>query len=110
MDSRMSVMESMGRALAVEPAVFAWDALRELYLKAGGQGEEEGLAVALAASATGEHLQALIDPLHDDSRSDTRGHFVSAIKRVGGHRGREVLESLNSDPLFGKEARALLTS
>jgi hypothetical protein len=104
------VMESMGRALAVEPAVFAWDALRDLFLKAQGRGEEEGLAVALAASATSEHLEALIDLLNEDSRSDNRIHFLRPIKRVGGRRGREVLESLKSDPLFGKEARALLKS
>jgi hypothetical protein len=104
------VMESLGSALAVEPAVFAWDALRELYLKAGGRGEEEGLAVALAASATGEHLEALIELLNEDSRGETRIHFLRPIKRVGGRRGREVLESLKSDPLFGKEARALLKS
>jgi hypothetical protein len=105
------VMESMGRALAVEPAVFAWDALKELYLKARGRGEEVGLASALAASATSEHLEALIDLLNDGSRrSDTRHHFLGAIKRVGGHRGREVLESLRSDPVFGREARALLKS
>ncbi|MDP9903104.1 hypothetical protein [Arthrobacter bambusae] len=104
------VMESLGSALAVRPAVFAWDALRELYLKAGGRGEEEGLAVALAASATDKHLQALIKLLNDDSRSDTRGHFLRAIKRVGGQEGRQVLESLKSDPMWGKEARALLKS
>ncbi|MDP9903105.1 hypothetical protein [Arthrobacter bambusae] len=104
------VMESMGRALAVKPAVFAWDTLKELYLKAGGRGEEVGLAAALAASATSRHLEALIDLLGDDSRGDTRILFLSEIKRVGGSRGRKVLEALKSDPLFGKEARALLKS
>ena len=104
------VMESLGSALAVKPAVFAWDILRELYLKARGEGEEEGIAVALAASATSEHLDALIGLLGEDSRRSTRIHFLRAIKRVGGRRGREVLESLRSDPMFGKEARALLKS
>ena len=104
------VMESLGRALAVKPAVHFWDTLRELYLKAHGRGEEEGLAVALAASATSEQLDALIDLVGDDSLSDLRIHFLGAIKRVGGPRGRAVLESLESDPMFGKEARALLKS
>lgn len=104
------VMESLGRALAVKPAVFAWDDPRELFLKAHGQGEEEGLAVALAASATSDHLEALIDLLHKASRSDNRIHFLRPIKRVGGRRGHEILLSLKSDPLFGKEARALLKS
>ena len=102
------VMEGIASALAVKPAVFAWETLRKLYLAAQGPGEEEGLAVALTASATGEHLDELIALLRENSRGDTRIHFLSAIKRVGGKRGRQVLESLESDPMFGKEARALL--
>lgn len=102
------VMDSLARALAVKPAVFAWDQLRELYLKATGRGEQEGLAVALTASATKDHLEALIDLLNDQSRRETRGHFLTAIKRVGGSRGLELLESLKDDPLFGQEARRLL--
>lgn len=104
------VMEGLGRALAVKPAAPAWGVLRELYLRAQGRGEEEGFAVALAASATGEHLAALIQLLDEGSRGDTRIHFLRPIKRIGGARGRAVLGSLRSDPLFGKEARALLKS
>lgn len=102
------VMEGLGRALAVKPAVFAWDTLRELYLKAAGRGEEEGLAVALAASATEEQLDALIDLVGNDSLSELRVHFLRPIKRLGGQRGLAVLTSLQDDPTFGKEARALL--
>ncbi|HEY0168471.1 MAG TPA: hypothetical protein VGB75_15620 [Jatrophihabitans sp.] len=104
------VMEGIASALAVKPAAFAWGILRKLYVKAQGRGEEEGLAVALAASATEQHLDELIELLHEDSRGDTRIHFLSAIKRLGGQRGRQVLESLRSDAMFGKEARALLKS
>lgn len=104
------VMESLGSALAVKPAAYSWETLRELYLSAGGRGEEEGIAVALAASATKEHLEGLIALLQENSRSDTRIHFLRPIKRVGGQRGRQVLESLVEDPMFGREARALLKS
>ena len=104
------VMESIGRASAVQPASFAWEVFRGLYLVATGRGEEEGLAVALAASATADHLDGLVALLHEESRSDTRIHFLRAIKRVGGDQGREVLESLRDHPLFGLEARALLKS
>lgn len=102
------VMESLGRAVAVKPAVSFWGTLRGLYLKAEGRGEEEGLAVALAASATAEHLDALIALLDETSRGSTRIHFLRPIKRVGGKRGLELLTSLQDDPLFGKEASALL--
>jgi hypothetical protein len=102
------VMESLGRAMAVRPASFAWEALRDLYLSAKGRGEEEGLAAALAASATPDHLDELVALLREESRGDTRIHLLRAIKRVGGQQGRQVLESLRDDPLFGREARALL--
>jgi hypothetical protein len=102
------VMESLGRALAVKPSSDVWETLRQLYLGAQGRGEEEGLAVALAASATEAHLDALIGLLDESSRGSTRIHFLRPIKRVGGKHGLEVLKSLQDDPLFGKEARALL--
>lgn len=102
------VVEGVARALAVEPASFAWPTFRLLYLAAEGRGEEEGLAVALAASATADHLEDLIALLEDETRRDTQLHFLRAINRVGGKRGREVLASLQDDPFYGKEARALL--
>lgn len=101
------VMESLGTLLAVPGAAFAWERLRRLFLKAKGRGEEEGLASALAASATHAHLDALISLLGEDSRSDVRIHFLRAIKRVGAARGRAVIEGLRDDPLYGSEARAL---
>ncbi len=100
------VMESLGRALAVGPAAFAWKTFRRLYLTAHGRGEEEGLAVALAASATADHVDGLIGLL-DEASGETRIHLLRAIKGMGGSRGRDVLESLRSDPALGREARAL---
>jgi len=102
------VMESLGRALAVGPSASVWETLRQLYLAAEGRGQEEGLAVALAASATADHLDGLIALLDETSRGSTRIHFLRAIKRVGGKRGLDVLTTLQDDPAFGKEARALL--
>ncbi|MEO6533744.1 MAG: hypothetical protein ABIO06_09250 [Pseudolysinimonas sp.] len=102
------VMEGLARALAVKPSVEIWGTLRQLYLTAQGPGEEEGLAAALAASATADQLDALIALLGEVSRGRTRIHFLRPIKRVGGKRGLDVLKSLQDDPLFGKEAGALL--
>lgn len=78
------------RALAVTPANPAWPVLRGLYLPARGRGEKEGLAVALAASATVDQFDALIDSLGENSRGDTRIQFLRAIKRLGRSRGRTV--------------------
>ena len=102
------MMESLASALAVKPAAYAWQTLRDLYLAARGRGEMEGLAAALAASATPEHLDHMIALLKEENRGDTRIHLLRAILRVGGHKGREVLSALQSDPTFGAEARALL--
>jgi hypothetical protein len=102
------VMESLGRALAVKPSVAVWDELRALYLQAAGRGEEEGLAVALAASATKDEFPALVALLGETSRGSTRIHFLRPIKRLGGAEGVALLERLADDDLFGREATALL--
>ncbi len=102
------VMESLGRALAVRPAGFVWQTLRDHYVRAAGSSETEGLAVALAAAATAEHLDSVIELLEDDSRGQSRIHFLRTIKRLGGDQGLRLLSALRDDPVFGKEATALL--
>jgi hypothetical protein len=102
------VMESLGRALAVKPAVAYWDRLKARYLAARDPGEEDGTAVALAACATPDHLDDLIAFLSIPERGESRIYFLYPILKVGRQRGREVVESLRTDPTFGKEARALL--
>lgn len=101
------VLEGVARALAVRPAALAWYDLRDLYIAARGPREMEGLAVALAASATAEHLEDLVALLGERSRGDTRLHLLRAIRRVGGRRGREILQGLRHDETLGAEALAL---
>ena len=103
------VMESLGRALAVKPSVDFWDRLKALYLAPRCSGEQEGTAVALAASATPAQLDDLIGFLSLEERGQSRIYFIRPILRVGGDRGRQVVESLRTDPVFGKEASALLS-
>lgn len=102
------VAESLGRALAVKPAVTFWERLTARYLAPRGEGEQEGAAVALAASATAAQLDELIEFLSLEERGQTRIHFIRPILRIGGVRGRQLVESLRSDPVFGREASALL--
>ncbi len=101
------VMESLGRALAVKPAVAYWDRLKALYLVPRNPGEEDGVALALAACATGAQLDDLVGFLSLPERGESRIYFIRPILNVGGRRGREIVDSLGSDPMFGKEARAL---
>ncbi|MGB2758229.1 MAG: hypothetical protein WBD02_11285 [Acidimicrobiia bacterium] len=102
------VMESMARAIAVGPAVKWWDELRDLYLRARGRGEEQGLAVALAACATSQQLDEMIALVRNESLGPYRCIFFEKIKRFGGDRGVEILESFRGDALLGKEATHLL--
>jgi hypothetical protein len=89
-------------------AEIAWEDLRDLYLHATGPNEAEALAAALAASATSERLDDLIALLENDVLGDGRILFLQPIKRLGGTRGRQILESLESDAVFGQESQALL--
>ena len=102
------VMESIGRALAVKPSVAFWDRLKARWLAARDPGEEDGAAVALAACATKSQIDDLIEFLSVESRGQSRVYFIRPILKVGGDRGREVVEALRGDPVFGKEATALL--
>ena len=104
------VMESLGRALAVKPSVEFWDRLKALYLAPRSPGEEDGAAAALAACATEAKLDDMVGFLSLSERGESRIYFIRPILKVGGQQGREVVESLRSDPTFGKEARALLKS
>jgi len=102
------VMESLGRALAVKPAVAFWERIKALYLAPRSPGEEDGAAVALAACATEAQFDDLVDFLSLPQRGESRIYFIRPILKVGGNRGRELVEALRSDVTFGKEARALL--
>lgn len=102
------VMESLGRALAVKPSVVFWERLKSCWLNARDPGEEDGTAVALAACAGKEHLDDMIGFLSIEERGESRLYFIRPILKVGGVLGRETVEGLRSDPVFGKEAAALL--
>lgn len=104
------VMESLGRALAVKPAVVWWDRLKALYASSRDDGEEDGLAVALAACATKAQYEDLVGFLSWKERGQSRIYFLRPIRRLGGARGIALLEQLQSDPVFGREATERLRS
>jgi hypothetical protein len=102
------VMEGLGRALAVKPSVAFWERLKARWLHARDSGEEDGVAVALAACATKKQLDDLIEFLAVEERGESRLYFIRSVVRVGGDRGYEVLESLRDDPVLGQAATARL--
>lgn len=102
------VMESLGRAMAVKPSVAFWDRLKACWLGARDPGEEDGAAVALAACATKAQLDDLVEFLSAPGMGESRIYFVRPVLRLGGDRGRQVVEGFTDDPVLGKEASALL--
>ena len=103
------VMEGVGRALAVGPAIEYWDRLLAVYRTASNEGQIEGAAVAIAACATEESFVELADLLSEEARGATGILFLRPIRDFGGEAGRELLESLSEHAEFGKEATALLS-
>lgn len=102
------VMESLGRALAVETSVVYWSRLKDRYRHARSLGEREGVAVALSVCATEQHVDDVVSLLHERELGASRIHLLDAFRRAGGARGREVLEGLRSDPELGQQASRLL--
>jgi hypothetical protein len=102
------VMEGLGRALGVSPAVEFWGRLKAVCVAARTTGEEEGAAVASAACATEAQLDDLIDFLSVEERGQSRVFFLGAIERFGGERGRTVLEQLAGEAIFGPVASAIV--
>lgn len=103
-----SVTESLGRLMACKEAINYWDGLKRLYVAPRGRGEEEGVAAALAAAATKAQLEDLIHFATLADHGESRAVFLRPIKRLGGERGRTVLESLRNDPDLGQDAEELL--
>jgi hypothetical protein len=103
------VMQGVGRALAVKPSVTYWDRLKALYLAARGPEEVDGIAVALAACATKHQFDDLVGFLRAEPGGQSRIYFLRPILKVGGAEGRSVVEALSEDPVFWKEATALLS-
>ncbi len=102
------VLEGLARALAVKPAAPYWSELAELYRKAPGPDEREGLAVALAACVTSEHIGELADLVSDIAIGPTRIHLIRPLARMEGSIGRDVLSQLRDDPEIGPEVQRVL--
>ena len=102
------VMEGIGRALAVKPAVKYWDRLVASYRNATDEGAREGAAVALAACVTKQHIGDLIALTRERGEFDEDPiYFLKRIMRLGGDEGRDFVASLVDDRRLGKEATAL---
>lgn len=105
---RDRVMEGIGRALAVRPAIRYWDDLLERFTDPRCAGERVGAAVALSAAATRDQFDALETLVTADDPQSDAIFFLRALVRIDRKRGWTVLEGLVSHPLFGEEATRML--
>lgn len=104
------IMEGIGRALAVKPAVEWWRILVDRYLNARDDGERTGAGIALAACVTKREFDEFVELARrdiDDPRN-TRALFLRSLVRVDRERGWEVVKSLEDDPVCGVQARRML--
>ena len=104
------IKEGIARALAVPDAVHAWPILVAEYKKAEeGQedgvmrGYKDGLAVALAATATDAMLGEVISLIKDTSNGSTRIFFLGPLCESKNPLARQTIEELKDDPDLKKE-------
>jgi hypothetical protein len=98
--------------LATKAARPSWGELKSLYLKPQHKPVRDRLAAALAECATREHYPDLLAFVADPSLGESRVYFLRPINRIGNRirrgEGREVVATLVSDPVLGREASAIL--
>ncbi len=104
------IKAGIARALAVPDAVHAWPILVAEYKKAEeGQedgvmrGYKDGLAVALAATATDAMLGEVISLIKDTSNGSTRIFFLGPLCESKNPLARQTIEELKDDPDLKKE-------
>jgi hypothetical protein len=100
------VRDGIARALAVRPASFGWPILANEYRNASASDIDvkQGLAAALAETATRDTEDELIELIRDPVHGESRLILLTGLRRLRTARGREVIKSLTSDPVLGQEA------
>jgi hypothetical protein len=92
--------ETLARSLAVPDARFAWHTLVAEYIKAPmvRLGAKDGLAVALAATATDSVMDELIALAKDRSHGSSRLLLLRALRKSKTAAAKQAIEELASDP------------
>jgi len=100
--------ETLARALAVPDARYAWPILVAEYRKApigerNELGAKDGLAVALAATATESVMEELIALVKDQSNGSSRLLLLKPIRKSKSPAAKKALEEMAFDPALAKE-------
>lgn len=106
------VLTGIGVALEDKSARAWWPELKALYLNTSNAKVRDRLAAVLSGVATKVHYDDVLSFLVDESLGATRIYFLRPVNRIGNRmasgKGRRVIEELAADPLFEKEAKAIL--
>ena len=104
------IREGIARALAVPEARYAWPTLVAEFKKAPMGLEngkllcaKDGLAIALAATATDAVIEELIALAKDRSHGNYRLFLLSALRKSKNPLARQALDQLASDPDLADE-------
>ena len=89
-----------------------WPQLKALYLQTKHDVVRDRMAAVLSNVATRAHYDDLLFFLGIESLGDTRVYFLRPVNRIGNRMsprmGRAAVESLADNPVFAKEATAIL--
>lgn len=102
------VLEGIGRALAVKPAVVYWSRLEQILVQGATPIQRDVAAVALSVCATKLHVDDLVRLINTPVIGENRILFLRPLKRLDKAKAMPVIESLRNDPELGREARAIL--
>ena len=103
------ILEGIARALAVRHAAPYWQVVLSAYQSSADVGAKQGAACALAASATEDHLDALLRVIGDEAHGSSRVLLMPALVRLGDAAVVEpFLLKLAEHPVIGREAARTL--
>jgi hypothetical protein len=107
------ILEGIARAFTKDVVRRHWQELLNLYLNESRPEAMDGLAATLSRYAVREHYEDLLAILDNEALGETRIYFLRPVNRIGNRiktdQGRAVIETLEHDPVLGKEATAILT-
>ncbi|MET3803662.1 hypothetical protein ABIB25_000646 [Nakamurella sp. UYEF19] len=107
-----SVIDGISSSMSGQSARAHWTAIRALYTRTDNAHVRDRLAAVMSGCAIRVHYQDLLSFVGDESLGESRIYFLRPINRIGNRispgAGRSIVNSLATDPMMGKEARAIL--
>lgn len=106
------LLQGIGQGLADKSARPWWAELKAMYLKPQRDVVRDRLAAALSECAKREHYDDLLAFVADPTLGASRIYFLRPINSIGNRikpgQGRAVIEELERDAAFQREASAIL--